>query len=120
MASQGNLLNERVAKLVSRRYGKPVLKPRQPLALADTVANRRYKVGEATCISEMSILMACWKENAFSDTACAEPVKVFYECIAREQKARKLGAKEEKPAGWMPPQQVNKLLRKFPNINHEV
>ncbi|XP_069835265.1 small ribosomal subunit protein mS37 [Dendropsophus ebraccatus] len=120
MASQGKLLNEKVARLVSRRYGKPVLQPRLPLALADKVANRRYKVGEATCISEMSVLMACWKENAFSDTACSDAVKVFYECIAQEQKARKLGAKEEKPAGWMPSQQVNKLLRKFPNVKHEI
>ncbi|KAM3913823.1 small ribosomal subunit protein mS37 [Leptodactylus fuscus] len=120
MASQGNLLNEKVAKLMSRRNGKPVLQPRRPLALADTVANRRYKVGEATCISEMSVLMACWKENAFSDSACSNAVKVFYDCVAREQKARKLGLKEDKPDGWMPPQQVNKLLRKYPNIKHEV
>ncbi|KAG8552155.1 hypothetical protein GDO81_004421 [Engystomops pustulosus] len=79
-----------------------------------------WLTGEATCITEMSVLMACWKENAFSDTACSNPVKDFYECVAREQKARKLGAKEEKPEGWMPPQQVNKLLRKYPNIKHEI
>ncbi|XP_077115364.1 small ribosomal subunit protein mS37 isoform X2 [Ranitomeya variabilis] len=85
MASQGNLLNEKVARLVSRRYGKPVLEPRLPLALADRVANRRYKLGEATCITEMSVLMACWKENAFSDTACSTAIKVFYDCVAQEQ-----------------------------------
>ncbi|XP_073416149.1 small ribosomal subunit protein mS37 isoform X2 [Dendrobates tinctorius] len=75
---------------------------------------------EATCITEMSVLMACWKENAFSDSACSTAIKVFYDCVAREQKARKLGAQDEKPAGWMPPQQVNKLLRKYPNIKHEI
>ncbi|CAJ0966907.1 unnamed protein product [Ranitomeya imitator] len=120
MASQGNFLNEKVARLVSRQYGKPVLKPRLPLALADKVANRRFKLGEATCITEMSVLMACWKENAFSDTACSTAIKVFYDCVAKEQNARKLGAKEEKPAGWMPPQQANKLLRKYPNIKQEI
>ncbi|KAG9463107.1 hypothetical protein GDO78_022424 [Eleutherodactylus coqui] len=85
MASSGNLLQEKVARLLSRRHGKPVLRPRLPLELADRVANRKLKLGEASCITEMSLLMACWKENAFSDAACSDAVKVFYDCVAREQ-----------------------------------
>ncbi|OCT71913.1 coiled-coil-helix-coiled-coil-helix domain-containing protein 1 [Xenopus laevis] len=120
MASQGISLQDKVAKLLSRRNGKPVLKPNRALALADTVANRKARLGEATCITEMSVMMACWKQNTFSDTACNKEIKTFYDCIAKEQAARKAGLNQEVQAGRLPPKQVNKLLRRFPNIDHEV
>ncbi|XP_075071307.1 small ribosomal subunit protein mS37 [Mixophyes fleayi] len=120
MASQGPTLHTKVAKLVSRRYGKPVLKPSRPLVLADKVASRSNRLGEATCISEMSMLMACWKENAFSDTVCSKEIKIFNDCVAQEQAARMLGQNEDKPTGWMEPQQANKLLKKFPNMKREI
>ncbi|XP_063819752.1 small ribosomal subunit protein mS37 [Pseudophryne corroboree] len=120
MASHVPTLHSKVAKLVSRRYGKPVLKPNRPLVLADKVSNRSYRLGEATCITEMSVLMACWKENAFSDTVCSKEIKIFNDCVAQAQTARLLGQTEDKPSGWLDPQQANKLLKKFPNIKHEI
>ncbi|NWW86242.1 CHCH1 protein, partial [Rhynochetos jubatus] len=63
----------------------PVLRPTRPLVLADKVANRREVPGEATCITEMSVMMACWKQNDFNDTACAEEIRMFYDCVARAE-----------------------------------
>ncbi|EOB04110.1 Coiled-coil-helix-coiled-coil-helix domain-containing protein 1 [Anas platyrhynchos] len=54
-------------------------------ALADQVANRRETAGDATCITEMSIMMACWKQNDFNDTACAKEIQMFYDCVARAE-----------------------------------
>ncbi|NXL64452.1 CHCH1 protein, partial [Chordeiles acutipennis] len=63
----------------------PVIRPTRPLALADKVANRREQAGEATCITEMSVMMACWKQNDFNDTACAEEIRMFYDCVAKAE-----------------------------------
>uniref|UniRef100_A0A8C3S8Y3 Uncharacterized protein n=1 Tax=Chelydra serpentina TaxID=8475 RepID=A0A8C3S8Y3_CHESE len=38
---------------------------------------------EATCTTEMSLLMACWKQNEFSDAACAKEIQTFYDCVAK-------------------------------------
>ncbi|KAG8435087.1 hypothetical protein GDO86_013155 [Hymenochirus boettgeri] len=120
MAAQGMSLQEKVAKLLSRRNGKPVLKPNRTLALADSVANRKPRLGEASCVTEMSVMMACWKNNTFSDTSCSKEIQMFYNCIAKEQAAKKAGLNQEVQTGHLPPKQVNQLLSRFPNINHEI
>ncbi|XP_050194798.1 coiled-coil-helix-coiled-coil-helix domain-containing protein 1 [Myiozetetes cayanensis] len=97
----------------------PVIRPVRPLALADKVANRREQAGEATCITEMSVMMACWKQNDFNDAACAEEIRVFYDCVAKAEKQRRsqnedtLSSRENLPSS-----KVNKLLRRFPQIRH--
>ena len=40
---------------------------------------------EATCITEMSVLMACWKQNNFLDGLCSNEVKDFYICVEKAQ-----------------------------------
>ncbi|KAG7999857.1 Neurotrypsin, partial [Nibea albiflora] len=46
MAAQGGILfQEKVSRLLSRRDGKPVLKPNKSLTLQDAVANRKMKKG---------------------------------------------------------------------------
>lgn len=40
---------------------------------------------EATCITEMSVMMACWKQNDFSDLPCAEEIRRFYDCVAKAE-----------------------------------
>lgn len=30
-------------------------------------------------------MMACWKQNDFSDTACAEEIRMFYDCVAKAE-----------------------------------
>ncbi|NWX41055.1 CHCH1 protein, partial [Steatornis caripensis] len=63
----------------------PVIRPPRPLVLANKVANRREQPGEATCITEMSVMMACWKQNDFNDAACANEIQMFYDCVAKAE-----------------------------------
>ncbi|NXC74316.1 CHCH1 protein, partial [Anhinga anhinga] len=100
----------------------PVIRPTRPLVLANKVANRREQEGEATCITEMSVMMACWKQNDFNDTACAEEIQMFYDCVAKAEKERKDQNKEDtlSPRGNLTSSKVNKLLRRFPQITRYV
>lgn len=41
----GCVIQEKVARLLSKERGKPVLKPNKPLALKNEVANRKPKKG---------------------------------------------------------------------------
>ncbi|NWH52198.1 CHCH1 protein, partial [Fregata magnificens] len=107
----------------------PVIRPTRPLVLADKVANRREQAGgelpapgQATCITEMSVMMACWKQNDFNDTACAEEIRMFYDCVAKAEKERKDQNEEDtlSPRGNLTSSKVNKLLRRFPQITRYV
>lgn len=40
---------------------------------------------EATCITEMSVMMACWKQNNFADGRCSNETKSFYKCVQNSQ-----------------------------------
>ncbi|XP_021115297.1 coiled-coil-helix-coiled-coil-helix domain-containing protein 1 isoform X2 [Heterocephalus glaber] len=76
-------LRGRLPRLANPR--KPTLKPNKPLILANRVGERRREKGEATCITEMSVMMACWKENEFRDSACKKEIQDFFECASRTQ-----------------------------------
>ncbi|XP_067995929.1 small ribosomal subunit protein mS37 [Melanerpes formicivorus] len=113
-----------VTRLLSgqwRQKKPPGLRPTRPLVLANKVANRREQAGEATCITEMSVMMACWKQNDFSDTACAKEIQMFYDCVAKAEKERKNQNEDTLlPRGSLPSSKVNKLLRRFPQITRYV
>ncbi|NXV86719.1 CHCH1 protein, partial [Calonectris borealis] len=100
----------------------PVIRPTRPLVLANEVANRREQAGEATCITEMSVMMACWKQHDFNDTACAEEIRMFYDCVAKAEKERKDQNEEDtlSSRGNLTSSEVNKLLRRFPQITRYV
>nr|XP_033798474.1 coiled-coil-helix-coiled-coil-helix domain-containing protein 1 isoform X1 [Geotrypetes seraphini] len=120
MAVSGSALQARLRYLMSRRHGKPALKPTRPLVLADRVANRKMRMGEATCITEMSLMMACWKENNFNDMFCAKEIQSFFDCNTKVQAELRLNEKTPKHGGHLPSNQVNKLLQRFPNITREI
>ncbi|XP_069466784.1 small ribosomal subunit protein mS37 [Ambystoma mexicanum] len=120
MASSGSTLQARVIYLMSGRRGKPALTSKRELALADRVANRKGRLGEATCLTEMSMMMACWKQNAFSDSVCGKEIQAFFTCSAEAEAQRRAGKNSESETGRLPPNQVNQLLRRFPNIKHEI
>ncbi|CAM2117236.1 small ribosomal subunit protein mS37 [Caretta caretta] len=104
-----------------RQRRAPAVRPTRPLVLANQVANRRLRLGEATCITEMSLLMACWKQNEFSDAACAKEIQTFYDCVAKTDVEHKKRLKQEAlgQMGNLSPKTVNKLLRRFPNITDD-
>uniref|UniRef100_F6UBC2 CHCH domain-containing protein n=1 Tax=Ornithorhynchus anatinus TaxID=9258 RepID=F6UBC2_ORNAN len=76
-------LRGRLARLGNPR--RPVLKPNKPLVLGTRAGERRRELGEATCITEMSLTMACWRHNKFSDSVCAKEIQVFRDCAAKTE-----------------------------------
>lgn len=40
---------------------------------------------EASCITEMSLMMACWKQSNFVDGLCTNEIQQFYTCVAKAQ-----------------------------------
>uniref|UniRef100_F6R9J6 Coiled-coil-helix-coiled-coil-helix domain containing 1 n=1 Tax=Monodelphis domestica TaxID=13616 RepID=F6R9J6_MONDO len=110
-------LRGRLARLSNGK--RPVLKPNKPLVLANRVGAGRRELGEATCITEMSLMMACWKQNEFSDDLCKE-IKDFFACASKAEAERKQKAKQEYlgSTGNLTPKQANKLLSRFPNITY--
>lgn len=122
MAAQGGVaFQEKVSKLISRQNGKPVLKPNKPLVLKDAVANRKPKKGEATCIVQMSVLMACWKRNNFVDALCSAELNSFCSCVQAAQAALKNKSSQTNiQGGRLPPKQANSLLRRYPNLRSEI
>ncbi|XP_028325083.1 small ribosomal subunit protein mS37 [Gouania willdenowi] len=121
MAGQGGpAFLEKVARLLSRQEGKPVLKPNRRLVLKDWVANRRPKKGEATCITEMSVLMACWKHNSFIDAPCSSEIQSFYTCVHKAQAAMRTKGDDIMKGGHLSPKQATTLLKRFPNPRSEI
>ncbi|XP_061600912.1 coiled-coil-helix-coiled-coil-helix domain-containing protein 1 [Cololabis saira] len=118
---RGPAVLEQVAALLSRQHGKPVLKPSRRLVLRDAVDNRKPKKGEATCITEMSVLMACWKQNNFVDGLCSTEISGFYTCVKEAQAATKArSAQSSVQGGRLSSQQATKLLKRFPNLSSEI
>ncbi|KAF3708505.1 Coiled-coil-helix-coiled-coil-helix domain-containing protein 1 [Channa argus] len=122
MAAQGGIVFlEKVRRLISKQDGKPVLKPNRPLALRDTVANRKLKKGEATCVTEMSLLMACWKQNNFVDGLCSNEMKTFYTCVEKAQAAIKNKSEQSNlQGGRLHPKHATTLLKRYPNLRTEI
>uniref|UniRef100_A0A1A8FTW1 Coiled-coil-helix-coiled-coil-helix domain containing 1 n=1 Tax=Nothobranchius korthausae TaxID=1143690 RepID=A0A1A8FTW1_9TELE len=122
MNTKGGIeFQEKVSRLLSKQNGKPVLKPNRPLVLKDTVANRKPQKGEATCITEMSVLMACWKQNNFVDGLCSTEIDSFYSCVQKAQAARKSkGELSSVTGGRLSPKQATTLLKRFPNPRTEI
>ncbi|XP_031179920.1 coiled-coil-helix-coiled-coil-helix domain-containing protein 1 [Sander lucioperca] len=122
MAAQGGVLfQEKVSRLLSRQNGKPALKPNRPLVLRDAVANRKLKKGEATCITEMSVMMSCWKQNNFVDGLCSSEMNAFYTCVNKAQAAMKNKSEQSSlQGGRLHPKQATALLRRYPNLRTEI
>nr|XP_020463185.1 coiled-coil-helix-coiled-coil-helix domain-containing protein 1 [Monopterus albus]XP_020463186.1 coiled-coil-helix-coiled-coil-helix domain-containing protein 1 [Monopterus albus] len=122
MAAQGGIqIQEKVGRLLSKQNGKPVLKPNKALVLKDAVGNRKPKKGEATCVPEMSLLMACWKDNNFVDGLCSNEINTFYTCVEKAQAAMKNKSEPTNLQGErLPPKLANTLLKRFPNLRTEI
>ncbi|XP_036609519.1 coiled-coil-helix-coiled-coil-helix domain-containing protein 1-like [Trichosurus vulpecula] len=86
-------LRSRLARLGNGK--RPVLKPNKSLIRNNPVGAGRREPLKATCITEMSLIMACWKQNEFSDTICSKEIKDFFDCASKPEAERKQKAKQE-------------------------
>ncbi|KAM9847623.1 small ribosomal subunit protein mS37 [Aulostomus maculatus] len=119
-AQRGVVLQEKVRRLVHPPSGKPVLKPNRSLCLKDTVIPRNPWRGDSLCITELSVMMACWKENNFEDALCSNEIKSFYSCVEIARAAMKNKSTLTSRQGHVASKQAITLLKKYPNINFEI
>ncbi|XP_067092762.1 coiled-coil-helix-coiled-coil-helix domain-containing protein 1 [Osmerus mordax] len=123
MSMQGaTVFQQKVSRMLSRHQKKPVLKPNKPLVLKDEVANRKIKKGEATCVTEMSVMMACWKQNNFVDALCPNETQAFFKCVEKAQVAMRAKTEQKtiSQSGRLPPKLATILLKKHPNRDIEI
>ncbi|XP_077351361.1 small ribosomal subunit protein mS37 [Festucalex cinctus] len=121
MAVQGGILfQEKVNRLLCKQHGKPILKAKKPLVLKDTVTSRKPKKGEATCITELSVMMACWKQNNFVDSLCSKEMGDFYSCVEKAQASMKNTVGESLPGGRLTPKQTTTLLKRYLTLRLEI
>ncbi|XP_061647052.1 coiled-coil-helix-coiled-coil-helix domain-containing protein 1 [Phyllopteryx taeniolatus] len=117
----GTSIQEKVSRLLCKQNGKPVLKPNKALVLRDAVTSRKPKKGEATCITELSVMMACWKQNNFVDSLCSKEMGDFYSCVGEAQASMKKTLGETSlQGGRLQPKQTNALLKRYPNLRFEI
>ncbi|XP_041116365.1 coiled-coil-helix-coiled-coil-helix domain-containing protein 1-like [Polyodon spathula] len=116
MATKCTGLQAKVSRMLSKEFGKPILKPNKPLVLRNEVANRKLRQGEASCLTEMSVMMACWKQSEFNHAACAPEVQSFQRCTRKAQ----MGQESSGQGGRLHPKQANTLLKRHPNLYREI
>ncbi|XP_076018056.1 small ribosomal subunit protein mS37 [Genypterus blacodes] len=122
MAAQGGTAYlEKVRKLLSRERGKPVLKPKRPLVLKDNVANRKPQKEAAPCVTEMTVMMACWKQNNFVEALCSNELGAFFSCVENAQAEKRNKSNQTSgQGGKLTPKQATTLLKRFPTLRNEI
>ena len=94
----------------------------RPMKLKSNVRMSSKVTGKAPCSQEMTALMACWKQNDFSDLSCGQEVTQFLEC-SRQVRESKISAEKQSDGeygatsdNWnrFPVEDVNRQLKKFP------
>ncbi|XP_019357970.1 PREDICTED: coiled-coil-helix-coiled-coil-helix domain-containing protein 1 isoform X1 [Gavialis gangeticus] len=71
----------------NKRYQR--IRPPLPLVLDNRVLERRQEQPERPCLTEMMLLMSCWKKNEFSDPPCAGEIRAFHDCLAKSKVPRR-------------------------------
>ncbi|XP_006263025.2 small ribosomal subunit protein mS37 [Alligator mississippiensis] len=97
----------------------PRVRPSRPLVLASRVQERRQEQTERPCVMEMMGLMSCWKKNEFNSDLCTEEFQAFRACLAAAEK-QFMKQQSVEYIHNLSSKQVNRLLRRFPNITHEI
>ncbi|XP_071952202.1 small ribosomal subunit protein mS37-like [Antedon mediterranea] len=116
-------MSKRFNEIIIRNVYKPDPKiPLQkPFALRNNVSLRKNKKEAASCLTEMSILLACWKKSSYNDADCLKEISAFQKCFnesEKEKRAFAAAAREGKiEAGRTTSEQLNRLMKKFPQRN---
>ncbi|GBP17484.1 Coiled-coil-helix-coiled-coil-helix domain-containing protein 1 [Eumeta japonica] len=95
---------------------------RLPLALKKTVSSKSEKTREASCLQEMAVMFACFKNNEFDQIKCSQEISSFQTCFENyKQRSAELKAQEKK--GILVPgekklthRQMNLLLKRYPPL----
>ncbi|CAH0549986.1 unnamed protein product [Brassicogethes aeneus] len=93
-----------------------------PLKLKPAVSGKGDRTSEVCCLQEMSVMLACFKKNEFSQQLCSKEIDSFQKCYTGHLATKKV-KKDKEAKGVLTPgekqlssKQVNTLLKKFPNF----
>ncbi|XP_072165364.1 small ribosomal subunit protein mS37-like [Diadema setosum] len=111
-------MSKRLKEIIMRNHYKPTeyINMSKPLALRDKVSLKRTRAEAATCITEMAVLMSCWKQHDFNDSDCSEEINLFNKCIAEAEATRRQLTQAGKTGSnqRLTSKQLNELLWKYP------
>ncbi|XP_054774146.1 small ribosomal subunit protein mS37-like [Lytechinus pictus] len=111
-------MSKRLKEIILRNHYKPTeyINMSKPLALRDRVSLKKAKPEAATCITEMAVLMSCWKQHEFSDADCSEEISLFNKCLADAELLKREATQAGKTgsAKRLSSKQINELLWKYP------
>ncbi|XP_034041442.1 coiled-coil-helix-coiled-coil-helix domain-containing protein 1 [Thalassophryne amazonica] len=120
-AQEGLAIQEKVSRLLNREKRKPILKPTRPLVLKDRVGNHRRTKAEVVCVTEMTAMMACWKQNGFVEAMCTSEMKAFHTCVQQARAAKKAEMQQSSThGGHLSQKEATTLLKRFPNLTTEI
>lgn len=66
--------------------------PLHPLELQDRFMDPKRNDSARPCISQLTVLLQCFKDSDFSQKRCAESIKNYYACIAEHEETKTVAA----------------------------
>ncbi|XP_008560842.1 coiled-coil-helix-coiled-coil-helix domain-containing protein 1 [Microplitis demolitor] len=97
--------------------------PQLPLALRNRVTGKNSKQNEKGCLQEVSIVLACLKDNDFENSMCTKEIDDFNNCFKTYTKNKEFAKAEARKGNLVPGaknlkyMQINKLLSMHPQEN---
>lgn len=94
-------------------------KPLCSIQLKDRIEGRETIAAENTCMVELMQLITCLAENGYNNAHCTDEINLLRKCNRRAiaiKQARKAGIDEPTVGGKLSIREVNKLLKKYPNV----
>lgn len=92
-----------------------------PLKLKSRVSGKGDNTSNVSCVYEMSVMFACFKENEFNQSLCSKEIDTFKKCYNTHITNTK-NRKEKETKGVLTPgdkqlshKQLNKILKMFPS-----
>lgn len=84
----------------------------RPMILKSSVRASRKTSGNTPCMREMTAVMSCWKNNAFSDLPCRDLIEEFVQC-SQQARAKRQARQQLEDGHKYPTEEVNRELRRF-------
>lgn len=105
------------------KYHEPVpFQASLPLKLKPLVSGKGGKISDVCCIYEMSLMLACLKDNEFGESGCGKEIENFKNCYINHLTSKKNKQDKEAKGILIPgeknlsPKQVNSLLKCYPTF----
>ncbi|XP_066960593.1 small ribosomal subunit protein mS37 [Macrobrachium rosenbergii] len=91
-----------------------------PISLRDHVSGKSDKQKNVACIQELSVMLACLKDNDFSDSRCFKEINALKSCNEKYMNSERLKKLQDRTSELTPYEKnlshkhLNHLLKKYP------